>query len=476
MANIFDRLKQRFNNIFYVPAPNSQLYPNDYGKYSTVNSALGGSEDETHNISRFIAPVPALRIKQDTANWRGAINEAERPILPFRYLMQIAFMDTILDGHILATMERRKNLTLLKDWRMVDENGNIDEYWTRYFDEEWFRRFLNFSLDAIFYGYSLISMGDIVDGKFVNITNIRRSNISPDRYNVAPVPYSPSGVDFLTEPYCDWHIWVSTPNEHGLSSCGYGLLYPITNYAILLKNNLIYNSEYVEVYGMPFRQLKTDKKNEEERRMAQATMENMASNGYAVTGLEDEIIFHDVSKGGAYKCYGDLENRVHKTISKIILGHSDTMDSTPGRLGAAQGGDNSPIMEALEDIQSTDAHFILPIINEKLIPLMRKHGILVPENLTFVFSNDKELEETTNKRNAENLKIANTAKIMMEAGLKIDPEYFTKTTGIVCTEVNIEPTEADVTSEKAKQAETSQGIEEVEKKREDEIKTDKSRI
>lgn len=476
MANIFDRLKQSFSNIFYVPAPNSQTYPNDYSRYSAVNTAMGGSQDETHNISRFIAPVPALRIKQDTANWRAAINEMERPILPFRYLCQIAYMDTILDGHILATMERRKNLTLLKDWRLVDENGNMDDFWTKYFDEEWFRRFLNFSLDAIFYGYSLISMGDIVDGKFKNITNIRRSNISPDRFNVAPVPYSPSGVEFLQEPYSDWHIWVSTPNEHGLSSCGYGLLYPITNYAILLKNNLIYNSEYVEVYGMPFRQLKTDKKNEEEKRMAQATMENMASNGYAITGLEDEIIFHDVSKGGAYKCYGDLENRVHKIISKILLGHSDTMDSTPGRLGAAQGGDNSPIVEALEDIQSTDSHFILPIINEKLIPLMRKHGIMIPENLTFVFSNDKELEETTNERNTQNLTIANTAKIMADAGLCMDAEYFTKTTGIVCSNVGIQPTEDEIVTQKEKEAKTQQSIEEVDKEREDKIKVDKSRI
>lgn len=427
-TNFFTKNKKILGvkNIFYVPLTGRNSMFNGSEAYK---ANVGGSDEEKHNVSNIFAPIAIQRIKQDNQQWRASIAEAELPILPFRFKMQVAYLDTVLDPHLTACMARRKNLTLLRTWHMCDENGVINEEWSQYFQRDWFMRFMDYSLDALFFGYSLVSLGDIIDGHFEKLTVVRRANISPDRLNVAPVPYSPDGINFTEGEYADWHIWIDTPNQHGLSSCGYGLLYVATNLVIALKNNLIYNTEYVEVYGMPLRQLKTDKKDEENMRQAQASMANMASNNYIITNLDDELVFHDGAKGEGYRSYSELELRLEKKLSKLILGHSDSLDSVPGKLGASQGAD-SPTVQALYDLQASDANFILPIINEKLIPIMRKHGINIPENLKMEFSNNDEKVEEVNTKNDQLQKMANVALTLANAGYELDMEYFEKATDI----------------------------------------------
>ena len=65
-------------------------------------------------IGSVIAPYQFTRIKQDVQLWRDAITEAELAWYPHRVKMQRIFMDTILNGHVLACLNKRKNLTLLK--------------------------------------------------------------------------------------------------------------------------------------------------------------------------------------------------------------------------------------------------------------------------------------------------------------------------------------------------------------------------
>jgi hypothetical protein len=61
------------------------------------------------------------------------------------------------------------------------------------FETEWFRQFMSYALDAIFYGYSLVSLGDIINGQYSKIDIIKRWYISPDRLNVTIHQYNLSG-------------------------------------------------------------------------------------------------------------------------------------------------------------------------------------------------------------------------------------------------------------------------------------------
>lgn len=398
-------------------------------------SPLGGvvtNNKEKINLNNRISPSPILRLRQDIGMWRTAISEAEQAYYPHRVKMQTIYIDTVLNGHVTACMERRKDLTLLRDYEILDSKGNKVEGLEWLFNAEWFSYFLNYSLDAMFYGYSLIALNDLIDSAFPDITIVKRNHISPDREEVVRYLYAQNGDKFLDEPYKDWHIWVKTPTDNGHSQCGYGLLYNVAPYEIFLRNTLGYNGDFVELYSQPYRIGKTSKTNEDERAELEVALRNMGSSGYAVIDPMDDIQFLETALGGTgWKGYENLEQRCEKKISKIILGHADALDSTSGKLGATQGEDN-PIYQAMEDKQSKDGRFIENIVNGKLIPKLRKLGFKIPEGIVFVFANDYETAEVEKKELERNKAYAEIAQVMKNSGIQIDEQYFTEQTGIPC--------------------------------------------
>lgn len=391
------------------------------------------TEQDTYmNLAKSIAPVQLQRLRHDVQMWREAVAEAELAYYPHRVRMQRMFIDTILNGHVGALMERRKDLTLLRDFEVLNPDGSENEDLEHFLEQEWFDQFVSYTLDALFFGYSLISMGDIVDSKIKNPQIIKRWHISPDREHVTRFVYAPNGVSFLEEPYSDWHVWVTTPSETGHSKCGYGLLYKIALYEIFLRNTLGYNGDFVELYAMPYRVGKTTKTNEEERAMLEQALRNMGSAGYAIVDPTDEIEFLETALGGSgWKGYENLEQRCQKIVSKIILGHADAVDSVPGKLG--NSAEESPAQQALEDKQVKDGKFVENIVNGQLFPKLRNLGFPIPEGVVFCFSNNHETEENTRRENENSKLVAEIAQTMKNAGLKMDPLYFREKTGIEIT-------------------------------------------
>lgn len=390
-----------------------------------------GRQITEKNLNQFPAKVAIQRIKQDIQTWRLAVTEAEQEYYPFRVKMQQLFIDTVLNGHVAACIEKRKNLTLIRELKFED-NEQVDAM----FKTQWFQDIINYSLDAIFYGYSLTAFGDIVNSSFPNLTTCKRWYISPDRHNIAAYLYNQYGAQFLEEPYKNWHVWADTPSESGQSSCGFGLLYKVGMYEILCRNLIGFNSDAAEVYGMPIRWGKTGKTEESERGEFLSALVNMASNASIVTDMNDEIELIQNSAGSqGYMIFENLEKRCEDKISKVLLGHADALDSVPGKLGAEQNG---AAAKALEEIQSKDGMYIESIINDQVLPKLRSLGFAIPEG-NAKFTNDNELEELRQRVDTSNKVTADIALAMSQAGLKMDAKYFEERTGIPTTPITIAP-------------------------------------
>ena len=389
---------------------------------------IENASDAQKNLSKTIMPIRLARIKQDTLKWRSAIEEAERPFNPFRVLMQQIYIDTVLDGHVKACIERRKDLTTLRDWHFTNKKGEVNEEVCNLLNKSWFTRFMGHSLDALFYGYTLIELGDITDNQFKKLKVVKRWNISPDRFVVSNMAYNLSGVPFLDEPWSDWHIYVSTPNEIGTSPCGYGLFYEVALYQIFLRNILGYNGDFLELFGQPIRVGKTNKIEESERAEFAQALSDMGSAGWILLDAMDDAIelIESGNVGTSYQAYENFEVRLQKLISKLLLGHADALDSTAGKLGATQGDDN-PIAEALEDKQSKDGYFITEIVNDELLPRLRKLGFAIPDDCVFCFKNDHEIHEN-------NERVADISVKVKQAGLQVDKEWFEENTNIKLAE------------------------------------------
>ena len=384
------------------------------------------------NLSTSISPVQLQRLRHDIAMWREAVAEAELAWYPHRVRMQRLYIDTVLNGHVFALMERRKDLTLLRDFYLGSSPGVEDAAWSQYFrSQQWFQLFLEYALDALFFGYSLIALGDIKDGAFPGIQPVRRWNISPDRENVTSLVYSITGTPFLEAPYADWHIWVKTPGQNGTPNCGYGLFYTIALYEIFLRNTLGFNADFVELYAMPYRVGKTTKTSEAERSELFEAIKNMGSAGFALIDPTDDISFLETRLGGnGYQAYDNLEARCQKVISKIILGHSDAADSIPGRLGNNGDRLNNPVTMAMLDKQTKDGRFIEALVNTQLLPKMRTMGFAIPQHLTFAFKNDGEKQALREREDASNKVTADIFQTIKNAGGQPDWQYFTERTGI----------------------------------------------
>lgn len=419
MANILTKIAN-----YMFPTPDNPLTQEHAGDWRTI-------KNPERNLRSYITPVQLQRIRQDIKSWREAVAEAEQAWYPHRVRMQRLYIDTVLNGHVDACMNRRKSLTLLKDFRFCNAAGTEDEKVKKLINKTWFRNYCNYVLDAKFYGYSLISLGDLVEDDFPKLANIRRFNISPDRLNVTSYVYSLSGAQFLDEPYKLWNVWCPTPTDIGISLCGYGLLYKVGMYEIICRNLLGQNADYAELYGQPIRVGKTSKTEEDERAAFEQAMAQMGSSAYILMDALDELeLIESKGNGQGFKVYENLEQRCEKKISKIILGHSDAMDSTTGKLGGEQGGEESPVYQALEDVQIVDSRFLTDNINGELLPRLRELGFSIPDDVYFEFNNDHEKEEFRKREDQSNLATAQIAQTMKNAGLQMDAAYFEERTGI----------------------------------------------
>lgn len=393
--------------------------------------------DDPKNLNRYIAPVTLQRLRHDVLMWREGVLEAESAYYPYRVRMQRMFKDIILDGHVKACIDKFKDLILLKDFCLIDENKKENEEVKKIFQKNWFNNFLNYALDAPLFGYTLMNIKDVVNGEITNVELIRRENISPDRKTLSTFAYVPSGIKFEEEPYNDWAIYIPTPSDLGTSPCGYGMLYNIGVYAIFLRNNLGYNGDFVELFAQPYRVGKTAHPQGTERDALENALKQMGSSGYAIIDPNDEIEFLETALGGTgYKAYDNLEKRCESKISKIILGYSDAIDTTPNKLGA-----NDSQSESLDDKAGKLRMFIETVVNDNLIPKMRNIGVNIPEGLTWKIKNDNEKAEARKKEDASNLITAQIALNMANAGLQMDAAYFTERTGIPSEKI-VAPTPA----------------------------------
>jgi phage gp29-like protein len=417
---------------------------NPDGKVSLATGQDKSTDGIKRNLSNYLTPVQLDRIKVDIGEWRRAITEAEFAYYPHRVRMQRMYIDTILNGHVYSVMERRKDLTLLRGFEIGKKQGSKwvpSEDLTAEFEEyAWFMDAIEYALDAIFFGYSLISLGDVEGGQLKDVELVRRWNVSPDRELVSTLIYSLTGKRWDDPDTKPWHIYVKTKSENGTSKCGYGLFYKIALYEIFLRNVLGYNGDFVELYSQPYRVGKTTKTTESERAELEAAVRNMGSSGYAIIDPLDEIEFLETALGGTgWQGYDNLEQRCQKTVSKIVLGHADAMDSVPGKLGAGSGEDN-PTAQALRDKQSKDGRFITPIVNKEILPRVRDLGISrIPEGYSYRLKNDDEMEEFRRRQDESNQATAQIALTMKNAGLKMDAAYFEERTGIPTTDAP-EPT------------------------------------
>ena len=358
-------------------------------------------------IAEITRKTDALTQK-DIASWRRAWQMAINVETPRRAFLYDLYADSLVDGHLTGCIEQRKSKTLGRPFRLLGAEGEENAEATALLEREWFYDFLSIALDSIFWGHSLIEMGEVIrDDKglrFDSATLIPRKHVVPE-YGVLlrdPSDDIPQGIPYRSGDYARWIVEVGKPYD-------LGLLLRCAPYYISKKNMGAFWDTFGEIFGMPMRIANTSATNKADIARIEEVMDNMGAAFWGVFPEDTKISFQESSRGDAYNVYDKRLERCDKEISKILLSQTMTIDN------GSSLSQSEVHLEIFDHICASDAKRIGYIINDRLLLLMVSSGFPV-KGLTFAWDYSDEMTEA---------EMREQERVILQY-YDIDPEYFVR--------------------------------------------------
>ena len=384
----------------------------------SIFSSNKSSDAEFQRLARFAKSRQGTKLtaqlmqqtdsltKKDIATWRQAWQMAIGIDNPKRGVLYDIYTDCLVDLHLSGCIGQRKGKTLQKDFLIVGKDGKKNEQATAIFRKEWFLDFIDIALDSRFWGHSLIQLGDIVrddDGlRFNGVELVPRKHVCPE-FGVILREASDDpkdGISYKEGDFANWCIEVGKPRD-------LGLLLKCAPACISKKNMLAFWDMFGEIFGAPMRVARTNTQDAAERSRIEKSLDNMGAAFWALFPEGTDIEIKESSRGDAYNVYDKRVDRCNSELSKGTLMQTMTIDS------GSSLSQSETHLEIFEDVIAADARFIAYVVNDKLIPLMIKHGFPLKglsfewdNTATFIPAEQREMER------------------MLLQYYDIDPQYF----------------------------------------------------
>lgn len=376
--------------------------------------------EQSNALARIIAEQ-LERTTRKISDWRTYVDCAEDIDSPDREQLMEYFKDFVDDYQLHAVMQSRINKAISGTFHIYDEKGDVDEEETKKFIDPqgyplpWFRDFMRFVMHAKFYGWEAIQLGDVVNDIFAYVEKIPEQNQVPyydsmiKNVNETFIKGGSNVIDFTQEPIDTWVIRTGSRTDLGLiNKCA-----PYIIYKAIFGNW----SQHASVFGMPLSHIKTQLSDPDRKQNALDALAAREGSTYFVTDLLDELSIIEQKGGGdPHEIYGAFIDKCDSAISKIVLSQTGTTDEKAFAGSAKVHG------ETEDSIIFSDKLDIKAVVNGKLIPRMKKIGIIATE---------KKLHGGWDF--GEKMSISEWAAIFLQlsqAGYSVPPEEVSKRTGI----------------------------------------------
>lgn len=307
----------------------------------------------------------------------SAVYNAESVDYPNRYYLLELYHDILsLDGHLKSVIKHRKTRVTGLKFNVTKANGTSDDKATKLFNSQWFMKFLDLALDAIFYGNSLIEINKLKGGVLSTVL-IPRENVIPEFKQIKTEPYSQTGDEDYSAPFYSKRL-IDINNNNDNRNLGEFLT---VAKLVLFKQEVLMNwSQHIEKFGQPMTVATTDSQDDAELANIAHFVKDLGRSGWMVKNSSTEIDFEATTVNSASsKMYLDFTTTMNEEISKVILGGTMVTDSGSSR-------SQSEVHErGLNLFTKADVSFIESIINNHLFDVLRSHGMLSTKGLTFSF-------------------------------------------------------------------------------------------
>lgn len=340
------------------------IYP-----FTNINSEKIKAVDERQpkriRLIDQIEKTVIFQTRKDIQDWNKAVDRARSVLRPDRTDLMDIYRDISIDGHLSGIITSIKNKIKSRIYHIIDEEDEEDEEMTKVFRKKWFYDYLDYAVDAFFYGFSLIQLGAIIDNYFKSIELVPREYVIPEwngiKRRLRMGVTQKDIIRYDEPPYDRWTCFIGSNDL--------GLFHKVVPHAIGKKNLLISCWQYAELFGMPLRLTYTDINDENRRKNAETMSKNIGSAGWGVLDKDDKIDTTERASSDSAQVFLLPYETHNKEISKAIGGQTGVFDEK-AFVGSTE------VHEALfEEFCDTYAMDIEYEINNELIPKMILHRI-----------------------------------------------------------------------------------------------------
>lgn len=393
---------------------NKELSPKDTVSKlkELVNQVSEAPEDGDviHKLNLETSNVVRTSIK----NWQTAYECAIDASEPDREELLELFEQIEIDTHISALIETIYSNIMAGGFVVKNPDGTPDLDTTDLFKRPWFSKWVAFALDSIYWGFTGIQFTGVEDGTWSDCEIIPRTHIMPEEAGIRYNSNSREPDAYFTDPGIDKWTCFLYPNLPG-DQYKLGKFNKIAKSFILKREVTQFWAIFNELFGVPYRVMKTDLSNKPRMDNAISAMDAMTSAAYAIMHTEDDITFHNGAAASNTQTFKDFLDTANKEISKALIGSTMVLEDGSSR---SQGE-----VHERNTLAFTRSYgkIVEQMINFILIPKMVEQGFAISLDNRFEFDNETKLDEAA---------IAGIAVQLKQAGFDIDEEYIEDRTGI----------------------------------------------
>ena len=354
-------------------------------------------------------------IRRDIGDWRNAWQMAIDVDNPDRRTLYDIYKDVDVDLHLSGCIEQRKGFVRSRSFKLSDEKGNENEEALVYFDTQWFKQLMGYVLDSIYWGHSLVELGDVTtDGNglitYNGVTLIPRKHVIPEFHVVTPNIYEDwrSGIDYHCEPFASWLTEAGKPED-------LGIYLKAATQTIPKKNMLAFWDTFGEIFGMPMRIAKTTTRDPKELSKIEKMLANMGTEAYGLLSEGTELEMVETGKTDAFNVYDKRIDRANSELSKLVIGQTMTIED------GSSLSQSETHLKVFQNLVESDCDMFRDIVNNQLLPRMVAHGFPL-KGLRFDW--DYSTDYTPEQQVAYETMIADR--------YDVDPKYFEDKYGIPC--------------------------------------------
>lgn len=328
-------------------------------------------------VDRSITVAQIDRSRKDIRTWRTAMESAESAYFPVRADLIDVYEEIVIDPYISEAMKKRVRRVRNTPAMVFNAQGEKDEAKTALLHSFWFQAFLEHTVNAEFWGFSLMEL-KLYNGQVVDCALIPRQMVRPEFGIVSTYsPYDTDGIKYKEKPYLSYLIFAG--NEYDL-----GLLNKLAPYSIYKRATLIDWAEHSELYGMPIRTYTYDPNMPNAKREAEQSAREAGSAAYVVIPKGTELILNGGDGTAKPDMYETFRQSLNSEMIIAILGQTMTTEAGSSR---SQGEVHE---NTQEDIYADDLFRAQVFANGQLVPRLVAFGIFA-EGDTIVFDKSEKL-------------------------------------------------------------------------------------